>query len=430
MSQASSSGQQSQLTIGIGTVGYMPSEQSNGNPRFSSDIYAVGMIAIQALTGLFPTQLTTNPHTGEINWRNHVQVSPKLAEVLDKMIKYDYRYRYQSAQEALKAVADSKILGKLLKNRYKIFEELGSGGFGKTYKAEDTEKFNEICVIKQFAPQVQGITALEKATELFELEARQLQKLGEHPQIPTLLAYFEESQRLYLVQQLIDGHNLSQEIQRQGTYNEQKIWDFLLQLLEVIKIVHQHKVIHRDIKPENIIRRHSDGKLVLIDFGASKQLTQSIMAPNATIIGSPGYSPQEQLESGKADATTDLYSLGTTCIHLLTGIHPYNLLQQHDYAWVNNWQEFLKQPVSKKLASIIDKLLQRNQNQRYQSVDEALQAINQLHNQRKLTINPKVIARLFTLLVAIFAGAFILTHTLNLLPSKQEVSPKKETPAF
>ena len=260
----------------------------------------------------------------------------------------------------------------ILRHRYRPIKPLGSGGFGKTYLAEDIDKLNEKCVIKQFAPQAQGSTALRKAMELFEQEARQLQKLGEHPQIPRLLAYFEDEHRLYLVQQFVDGQNLLEELKKQGIFDKQKIRDLLLELLEILKFVHLHKVVHRDIKPENIIRRRSDNKLVLIDFGASKQLKTTIMAGEGTTIGTYGYVPMEQMQSGEAYPASDLYSLGATCFHLWSGIHPWNLWKIQAYGWVNNWREQLQQKVDKELGRVFDKLLHNDYRQRYQSVEEAI----------------------------------------------------------
>jgi serine/threonine protein kinase len=263
----------------------------------------------------------------------------------------------------------------ILRNRYRPVKSLGGGGFGKTYLAEDTDKLNEKCVIKQFAPQVQETAALQKATELFEEEARRLQQLGEHPQIPTLLAYFQEDSRLYLVQQFIDGQNLLKELQQQGTFSEGKIRDLLQDLLNILKVVHKQKVIHRDIKPENIIQRR-DGKIVLIDFGASKQLTKTVMTAQGTTIGSFGYAPLEQMQDGEAYPASDLYSLGATCFHLLSGIHPWQLWKSQGYGWVRNWRQHLQQPVSQELGQILDKLLQEEYQQRYQSVGEVLQDLN------------------------------------------------------
>ncbi|GAX41173.1 protein kinase [Tolypothrix sp. NIES-4075] len=262
---------------------------------------------------------------------------------------------------------------------YRPIRVLGSGGFGKTYLAEDVEKFNEQCVIKQFAPQAQGTKALEKATELFEQEARRLQQLGEHPQIPTLFAYFEQENRLYLVQQFIEGDNLLDELKQQGALNEQKIREFLLDLLDILKSVHQQKVIHRDIKPQNIIRRQSDRKLILIDFGASKQLTQTVVTPGeGTTIGSFGYAPPEQMQDGEAYPASDLYSLGATCFHLLTAVTPWQLWKLQGYGWVANWRSRLKLPVTQEFAVILDKLLQPNYQQRYQSAEAVLEDLNSL----------------------------------------------------
>lgn len=180
----------------------------------------------------------------------------------------------------------------LLRGRYRVIQPLGDGGFGRTYLAEDVDKLDEECVIKQLAPQVQGSLALQKATELFKQEARRLQHLGKHPQIPTLYAYFESDKHLYLVQQLISGQNLLEELEQQGAFSEQKIRelisDLLSDLLPVLQSVHEQQVIHRDIKPENIIRRRSDDKLVLIDFGVAKQATATAMAKTGTSIGSFG----------------------------------------------------------------------------------------------------------------------------------------------
>ena len=276
-------------------------------------------------------------------------------------------------------------MGLVMLRRYRPIRALGSGGFGKTYLAEDIEKFNEICVIKQFAPNVQGTAGLQVATRLFEEEARRLQQLGEHSQIPTLLAYFEQDQRLYLVQQYIEGQNLLDELQQQGTFNEQKIRELLLDLLNILKVVHQQKVIHRDIKPENIIRRRTPqpalsrgagGDLVLIDFGASKQLAATAIATPGTMIGSFGYVPMEQMQGGEAYVSSDLYSLGATCFHLLTGIHPWELWKTQAYGWVQSWRQHLSQPVSQKLGRILDKLLREDYKQRYQSASEVLADLN------------------------------------------------------
>jgi serine/threonine protein kinase len=279
-----------------------------------------------------------------------------------------------------------------LKDRYQALKLIGQGGFGKTFLAIDHDKPSKPrCVIKQFFPQSQGTGALQKAAELFAEEAKRLDELGKHPQIPELLAYFiHEDQRQYLVQEYIEGENLEQELKSLGVFNEAKIRALLMDLLPVLGFIHQRGVIHRDIKPENIIRRRvanssliQGGKkadLVLIDFGAAKQVTTTVVSSQGTTIGSFGYVPIEQMQGGEAYRASDLYSLGATCFHLLSGIHPWELWKIQGYGWVGSWRQHLPQSVSEELGQILDKLLQQDYQQRYQG-SSVLSVLNLLNNQ-------------------------------------------------
>ncbi|MBW4673963.1 MAG: serine/threonine protein kinase [Desmonostoc geniculatum HA4340-LM1] len=267
----------------------------------------------------------------------------------------------------------------LLRNRFRVIRVLSDeGGFGRTYLSEDIDKLNERCVVKQLAPKFQGTWSQKKAMELFAQEAQRLQELGEHPQIPTLLAYFEQDGCLYLVQQFINGENLLKELQqRKKGYTAREIQAILLDLLPVLKFIHDRNVIHRDLKPENIIRHKSDGRLSLIDFGSSKQFTARVQNKSGTSIGSHGYSPLEQIRDGKAFAASDLFGLGATCFHLLTGTSPFQLWMECGYAWVSNWRQYLRTPLNAELDLVIDKLLKKDIQQRYQSVDEVLRDLVQ-----------------------------------------------------
>jgi ABC-type branched-subunit amino acid transport system substrate-binding protein/tRNA A-37 threonylcarbamoyl transferase component Bud32 len=268
----------------------------------------------------------------------------------------------------------------LLRGRYQPIEPIGGGGFGRTYLAQDTDNLNERCVIKQLAPQLQSGSALKKATQLFKLEAQRLKQLLEHPQIPSLYAYFEENNELYLVQQFVEGSNLSQELKQQGKFNESKIRELLQNLLPILDFVHQQNVVHRDMKPANIIRRDRDRQVVLIDFGVAQQQAAKPSANTATIVGSPGYTALEQMEKGEASASSDLYSLGVTCFHLLTNVHPFHLWAKFGYSWTSNWRKYLREPISKELASILDRMLQTNKKDRYQSALEILEDLNEAHS--------------------------------------------------
>lgn len=262
----------------------------------------------------------------------------------------------------------------LLRDRYRILQPIGQGGFGRTYLAIDEDRLKTRCVVKQFSPQVQSARSLDKAIRLFDQEAIRLHELGEHPQIPALLAYFEQEQRLYLVQQFIEGLNLSQELQHQGRFSEQKIRDVLNDLLPVLRFVHECQVVHRDITPSNIVRRKLDNKLVLIDFGVAKLLSDVTLAQPGTKIGTEGYSPIEQLRSGKAYPASDLYSLGATCLYLMTRVKPEDLYDPLQGRWL--WRDYLAKKgshISQQLGQILDKLLKDLVSERYQSVDEVLQ---------------------------------------------------------
>ncbi len=267
----------------------------------------------------------------------------------------------------------STPLVSLLRNRFRVIRVLSDeGGFGRTYLSEDVDKLNERCVIKQLAPKFQGTWSQKKAMELFAEEAQRLQDLGEHPQIPTLLAYFEQDGCLYLVQQFINGENLLKELEQRKPYNSREIQSTLLDLLPILKFIHDRKVIHRDIKPENIIRDKTDGRLSLIDFGSSKQFTAKVQQKSGTSIGSHGYSPLEQIRDGKAFPASDLFGLGATCFHLLTGNSPFQLWMESGYSWVSNWRGYLRSPLTPELDFVIDKLLKKDIQERYQSADEVL----------------------------------------------------------
>lgn len=257
-----------------------------------------------------------------------------------------------------------------LDDRYLPLKPIGQGGFGRTFLAVDeAERLKPRCVIKQFFPQQQGTDNLEKASDLFRQEALRLQALGNHSQIPSLVTYLEQDRYQYLIQEFIDGRNLEQELIEDGVFDEAQIQALLVDLLSVLKFIHQHQVIHRDIKPANIIRRRTDRKLVLVDLGAAKYATGTALARTGTTIGSAEFTAPEQTR-GKAVFASDLYSLGATCIHLLTGLSPFDLYDGSEGRWV--WRDYLSTPVSPAMGQILDKLLQDATKRRYQSVDEVL----------------------------------------------------------
>jgi serine/threonine protein kinase, bacterial len=261
----------------------------------------------------------------------------------------------------------------LVRNRYRVTKSLGQGGFGATFVAVDMSLPGEpVCVLKQLRPSNSHEKFLKMARELFEREARTLGKIGNHPQIPRLLDYFEDRQSFYLVQDFVSGITLHQEIRKEGLFSEAKIQKFLIEILPIIQYVHSKEIIHRDIKPANIIRRDQDNKLVLIDFGAvknevSKLADQEEVGSGNTAftqfaVGTSGYAPPEQLVMRPVFAS-DIYSLGKS---------PKDI-ENHPSTGEMMWQKYVQ--LGPTLQPIVSKMLESSVKHRYQSAEQVLRAL-------------------------------------------------------
>ena len=267
----------------------------------------------------------------------------------------------------------------LLRDRYRVMKALGQGGFGATFLAKDESLPGEpCCVIKQLRPTMTGAHLLPMARELFEREARTLGKIGNHPQVPMLLAYFEDNEQFYLVQEYISGWTLQQEVRKSGPVSEAGVKQFLSEILPLLQYIHSQQVIHRDIKPANLIRREQDKKLVLIDFGAVKnqvnptQNNSDQTALTNFAIGTPGFAPPEQMALRPVYAS-DIYAVGVTCIYLLTAKSPKDL----DYNPSTGemiWRKYVH--ISDHLAEVLKKMLEASVRHRYQAAGDILRALD------------------------------------------------------
>ncbi|KYC39757.1 hypothetical protein WA1_29825 [Scytonema hofmannii PCC 7110] len=327
-----------------------------------------------------------------------------------------------------------------LVRRYEIIQHLCSGGFTETYLAED--KFlpdKPRCVVKQLRLRSLDPDTLKKARELFEAEAQVLDKLGTHDQIPQLLGYFEENQEFYLVEEYIDGENLEKELAQVKKLSEEKVLILLQEVLEVVKFVHQENVIHREIKPANIIRRKTDNKIVLTGFGAVKQVqTQIVTAEGETSftipVGTKGYMANEVL-GGKPRRSSDIYALGITAIHALTGKDPGKddppELEQDPRTRELIWRKHAN--VNNRLATILDKMIKSHFRDRYQVVDEVLEDLQKLQNSWENTVStftstiatkklPSLRLPKFKYVFAILVAIGIVSAIPQLLPSLPKLS--------
>ncbi|MDB9305831.1 MULTISPECIES: serine/threonine-protein kinase [Cyanophyceae] len=271
------------------------------------------------------------------------------------------------------------MLGNTLVGRYQIISHLGGGGFGETFVACDTHLPGlPQCVVKKLKPQATDPVNLETARRLFDTEAQVLYKLGIHDRIPQLLAYFEENAEFYLVQEFIPGHNLSQELTPGKIFSPEEVISLIQEILAILEFVHQEKVIHRDVNPQNLLRREEDGKLVLIDFGAVKQIATQIINPqgetkSTVAIGTPGYLPGEQAQ-GTPKFSSDIYAVGIIAIQALTGLSATQLevdIDTNEIIWQN------QASVSPEFAQFIDKMVCYDFRQRYASATVALQKLQE-----------------------------------------------------
>lgn len=273
--------------------------------------------------------------------------------------------------------------GNKLAGRYRVLQKLGEGSFAETFLAEDEHLPDAFqCVIKKLKTGVEDEAKLKIAKRLFDEEARTLHQLGSHPNIPQLLAHFEENNEFYLVEEYVEGSSLYQELAAGQQWSEAYVAKLLKDILKALSFVHQKQVIHRDIKPSNIIRRNSDGQIVLIDFGAVKQVANqtvddgSHIAAHTVIVGTPGYMPGEQLR-GSPRMSSDVYAVGMIGLYALTGLNPaLGQLPEDEATAEILWRD--RTSISEEFATILDKMVAYDFRQRYPSGKEALEALNAL----------------------------------------------------
>jgi serine/threonine protein kinase/predicted TPR repeat methyltransferase len=371
----------------VGTQGYMSPEQMAGKPTFASDIYALGRTAIYALTGRSPLELE-NQSTGEsLNWRQECQVSQELAAILDKMCNPRYSQRYHSVAEVLEDLEVLFALDRIVGERYRIIRYLGGKLGRRVFLAENLQQpYQSPCVIKQIQPTTEAYVNWREAERRFYIELQILQQLGFHEQIPSIWDSFETNKQFYLVQEFIDGENLSQKLEKSKRLSEEEVIQLLDDTLAILAFIHQYQFIHRHIKPSNLILRNSDRKFVLIGFDMVKDLTESTSATTET----RGYGHSERIEVyvppeqivNRPVFNSDLYALGITAIQALTGVEPEQIVDLQ-------LEAFFRQTgvtVNPRLTVILQKMIYLDCSRRYQS---ATMVHNDLQNlvKRKQTIS-------------------------------------------
>lgn len=332
--------------------------------------------------------------------------------------KNDSSYRFcQQCGQRLPLAA-----GQVLEKRYRIVSQLGQGGFGRTYLAEALQRFSDRCVLKEFAPQVQGAPELQKAKELFEREAGVLHQL-QHSQLPRFWELFQAdigsgTGCLFLVQDYVEGQTYFDLFKSGKRLSEAESIQFLCQMLPVLSYIHAKGVIHRDISPDNIILRNSDQLPVLIDFGCVKEIAASAVSNFTNIgvlqtrLGKKGYAPEEQLRKGEVYVSSDLYSLAVTVLVLLTGKEPQDLYDIYQASW--RWGQEIN--VSSPLQAILQKMLAHKISDRPSSANDVLQALQSQRSLASSTVTSSPISQKQTQVVAPKANPNTLAVNTNPTP--------------
>jgi len=320
------------------------------------------------------------------------------------------------------------LIDRILLGRYRITNNLGEGGFGETYLAIDTASPDHPqCVVKKLKKNPHP-EMLQTARRLFDTEAKTLYKLGKHEQIPQLLEHFEENSEFYIVQEFIKGHDLKKEITPGKPLDETSVIQLLIEILEILKYVHNNNIIHRDIKPSNLMRREKDNKLVMIDFGAVKELSvlslnkQGIAFPTIA-IGTPVYMAPEQA-NGFPKLCSDIYAIGIIAIQAITGLYCQEIQKDPDTGEIIGWENF---QISKQLAKVLKKMVRYNYKKRYKNATEALQALVNISSEQPKFPVKVIISSIFAAIAGISLFTIIPKPEPDLIGDYNQLEKYLET---
>ncbi|MCT7951865.1 serine/threonine protein kinase [Ancylothrix sp. C2] len=269
-----------------------------------------------------------------------------------------------------KACGRSLLLG----NRYRALKILSQNSTSRRFLAIDEHQPTKPkCVIEQFLPLGTNVPISKiklEIAEIFTQEAANLELLNKHPKTPKMLAFFPKEQYPTWVKEYIDGQSIAKTLNKTGPYNQTQIRNLLAEVLPVLEFAHSQNILHSDITPENIINT-PEGKHILTGFGCAQLAYKTAKFRPGSRIGTPPYTAPEQTR-GQTTNASDIYSLGLTCIHLLTGISPIKLYDKSKKTWI--WQETLGQnTIIRELAFLLDKMIERSSAERYQSIREIRQ---------------------------------------------------------
>ncbi|HHP7232233.1 MAG TPA: tetratricopeptide repeat protein [Xenococcaceae cyanobacterium] len=362
----------------IGTPGYMPPEQNHGNPVYSSDLYALGKTAIYGLTGKSPIELEEFETQEGITWQNTTHFSSKLIKVLKKMIAPKTTERYNSALEVLQDLRPLRQIGRVIQNRYYVEKFISGEERVNNYLVKDITQAKTIYYyLKKLTPLDNSPAGMSWTLQQIKLQIFQLAKLNQQEQIPQIVSYFIDEKNIYLLQTFIEGESIAQLIDSHPKVSEAAIVEMLLNTAQVLAVVHQQHLSHGNIQPASIWQRSSDRQIFLYDFAAIQNTVNRVNQQQN------GYLPPEKM-SATATLNSDIYGLGMTAIHWLTGILPRNLFSDASKT-KTLWQEQLR--VSPALVKVLQKMISWEGKKSYRSLNHLIKDLKKLQQPKSLIAN-------------------------------------------
>jgi eukaryotic-like serine/threonine-protein kinase len=359
--------QQLQTQI-IGTPGYMPPEQNNGKPIYSSDIYALGKTVIFGMTNKSPTEWEESESVGLSGWNQKIAISEAFLKIINRMTANNTLERYSSASEVLRDLQPLEIIGKTIGDKYQIVKYLSGNKEIHSYMAKGLEENNQSRYYIEILKPHNSKLSLSEITQEIMLGLNNLALVGKESRIPATIEYFVDEFRIYIVQDYVEGRNLAQIIEDQFILSETEVVDILLDAATALHPFHKQQIIHGNIQPSSLIKRNGDSKITLVDFSLINEAVD--LLPDSKT----GYIPPEQI-SGRATYVSDIYALGMTAIHVLTGTSPQNL-EKNPRTGEILWHR--KARISPSFAKILDKMICLDKNQRYQSLKKVVKDLKKI----------------------------------------------------
>ena len=372
----------------------MPPEQNNGKPVYSSDIYALGKTVIFGMTGKSPTEWEISESGDTAAWNKKIAISEAFLKIVNQMTIDDLSRRYQNASEVLQDLEPLQMIGMTIGSQYQIVKYLGGNREIRSYIVESLEQANTRYYLELQRLQNSQISSLSSITQEIMTGFNNLSIIDKGQRIPAIIEYFVDESSIYIIQEYIEGKSLAQIIEDQFILSETEVIDILLDTATALNPFHRQQIIHGNLKPSSLIKRDGGGKIALVDFSLVNEAINFLPDSNT------GYIPPEQI-TGRPTYVSDIYALGMTAIHVLTGTSPHNL-EKNPRTGELLWHR--KARISPNFAKILDKMICLDKNQRYQTLNRVVKDLNKIKHKSRFKGTYKHLLIVPVLLLGIFIG--------------------------